>query len=253
MKSENLYQLLLHLGDNALISGQRLGDWSSRAHILEEDLALTNMALDYIGRAEMLLKYASEIAGTGTEDSLAFRRNESGYRNFLICELENGNFADTICRQFFLAAYELLYYTALLQSKDERLRKIAFKSVKEIKYHLHHSKEWFIRLGAGTEESKHKMESAIQHIWKFTGEFFIPYPQDAELMEAEICPNNQDLQAEWTKIVTEVFSISGLEIPKNTYFVSGGRKGTHTEAMGHLLTEMQYLQRTYPDAVWQTA
>lgn len=248
---EALTTYTLRLADNALIMGHRLGEWCSKAPILEEDLAITNMALDMIGRAEAILRYTAELEGKGhTEDDLAYRRDERKYYNHLLVEQPNGDFAYTIARQLFNSAYEFFYYTELMQSKDATLAAIAAKSIKEIKYHLKHASDWTIRLGDGTEESATRMQNAINELWMFTGELFESDELDENLSALGIAPNASELKGKWKTHIMDVLAEAKLVVPTDAYMQTGSKKGIHTEYLGYILADMQYLQRAYPDAKW---
>jgi ring-1,2-phenylacetyl-CoA epoxidase subunit PaaC len=250
-KQEALYKYLLHLGDNALIQSHRLSEWCSKGPILEEDLALTNIALDYIGRAQNLLNYTGEVEGKSrTADDLAYKRPEHQFYNNLINEMPIGDFAYTIAKQLFISTYEYLLYTELCQSKDENIAAIAGKAIKEIKYHWTHSRDWCYRLGKGTAISKEKLQNAVNDLWMWTGEQFEMNEEEELLFSEGIAPNNAALQSKWLEMVSTVLSASNIETPNNGYNQTGGRKGIHTENLGHILAEMQYLQRAYPDAKW---
>ena len=248
---EALTTYTLRLADNALIMGHRLGEWCSKAPILEEDLAITNMALDMIGRAEAILRYTAELEGKGhTEDDLAYRRDERKYYNHLLVEQPNGDFAYTIARQLFNSAYEFFYYTELMQSKDATLAAIAAKSIKEIKYHLKHASDWTIRLGDGTEESATRMQNAINELWMYTGELFESDELDENLGALGIAPNASELKGKWKTHIMDVLAEAKLVVPTDAYMQTGSKKGIHTEYLGYILADMQYLQRAYPDAKW---
>lgn len=248
---EALTTYTLRLADNALIMGHRLGEWCSKAPILEEDLAITNMALDMIGRAEAILRYTAELEGKGhTEDDLAYRRDERKYYNHLLVEQPNGDFAYTIARQLFNSAYEFFYYTELMQSKDATLAAIAAKSIKEIKYHLKHASDWTIRLGDGTEESAARMQNAINDLWMYTGELFESDELDENLSALGIAPNASELKGKWKTYIMDVLAEAKLAVPTDAYMQTGSKKGIHTEYLGYILADMQYLQRAYPDAKW---
>ncbi len=248
---EALTTYTLRLADNALIMGHRLGEWCSKAPILEEDLAITNMALDMIGRAEAILRYTAELEGKGhTEDDLAYRRDERKYYNHLLVEQPNGDFAFTIARQLFNSAYEFFYYTELMQSKDATLAAIAAKSIKEIKYHLKHASDWTIRLGDGTEESATRMQNAINELWMYTGELFESDELDENLSALGIAPNASELKGKWKTYIMDVLAEAKLAVPTDAYMQTGSKKGIHTEYLGYILADMQYLQRAYPDAKW---
>ncbi|HIO40343.1 MAG TPA: phenylacetate-CoA oxygenase subunit PaaI [Candidatus Marinimicrobia bacterium] len=251
MAKDLLYQFILGLGDDALILGQRLSQWAYKGPFLEEDIALSNISLDMFGRANLLLEYAATLKGNGTtSDELAFKRNEREFSNHIICEQPNGNFADTIVRQFFLDAFYKLFLQKLTKSKDEQLSAIAQKSIKETTYHLRHSSKWIIRLGDGTVESHAKVQSAIDNLWMFTNELFEMNEIDNEMLEQKIGVDCSKLKIEWDKIINEVLSEATLNRPEDANMPTGGRQGIHTEHLGHLLSDMQYLQRAYPDATW---
>ena len=251
MAKDLLYQFVLGLGDDALILGQRLSQWAYKGPFLEEDIALSNISLDMFGRANLLLEYAATLKGNGTtSDELAFKRNEREFSNHIICEQPNGNFADTIVRQFFLDAFYKLFLQKLTKSKDEQLSAIAQKSIKETTYHLRHSSKWIIRLGDGTVESHAKVQSAIDNLWMFTNELFEMNKIDNEMLEQKIGVDCSKLKIEWDKIINEVISEATLNRPEDGNMPTGGRQGIHTEHLGHLLSDMQYLQRAYPDATW---
>ncbi|MBP6624383.1 MAG: phenylacetate-CoA oxygenase subunit PaaC [Chitinophagaceae bacterium] len=250
-QQENLFKYILRLGDSAVIHGHRLSEWCSNGPILEEDLALTNIALDYIGRAQALLKYASEIeAKDRTADDLVYKRDERQFYNLLITELPKGNFAFTMAKQLILSCYEFYLYTALSQSKDETLAAIAVKSLKEIRYHLSHAKEWSFRLGKGTDLSNEKLQEAYQELWPFTDELFEMNESDKELLDQGISIDLQSLKNQWIELMSSILKESSISLPTSTYMQTGSGQGIHTEYFGHLLTEMQFLQRAYPDATW---
>jgi ring-1,2-phenylacetyl-CoA epoxidase subunit PaaC len=251
MAKASLYKYVLALGDDALILGQRLSQWAYKGPFLEEDIALSNISLDMFGRANLLLEYAATLKGNGTtSDELAFKRNEREFSNHIICEQPNGNFADTIVRQFFLDAFYKLFLQKLTKSKDEQLSAIAQKSIKETTYHLRHSSKWIIRLGDGTVESHAKVQSAIDNLWMFTNELFEMNEIDNEMLEQKIGVDCSKLKIEWDKIINEILSEATLNRPEDANMPTGGRQGIHTEHLGHLLSDMQYLQRAYPDATW---
>ena len=251
MAKDLLYQFVLGLGDDALILGQRLSQWAYKGPFLEEDIALSNISLDMFGRANLLLEYAATLKGNGTtSDELAFKRNEREFSNHIICEQPNGNFADTIVRQFFLDTFYKLFLQKLTKSKDEQLSAIAQKSIKETTYHLRHSSKWIIRLGDGTVKSHAKVQSAIDNLWMFTNELFEMNEIDNEMLEQKIGVDCSKLKIEWDKIINEVLFEATLNRPEDANMPTGGRQGIHTEHLGHLLSDMQYLQRAYPDATW---
>ncbi len=245
------FDYLLRLGDNALILGQRLGEWCGHAAELEEDIAMTNVALDQIGQARELLAYAGELEGHDrTEDDLAFLREEKAYRNLLLLEQPNEDFAYTIVRQFLFDAFNFELYSKLVASADERLAAIAAKSLKEVTYHVRHSSEWVVRLGDGTTESHEKIQTALDDLWMYTGELFAMDDVDAAMIKAGIGVDLAELKPRWDTRVDEVLGQATLERPADGWMQSGGKTGTHSEHMGFLLAEMQYMQRAYPGATW---
>ena len=251
MAKDLLYQYVLALGDDSLILGQRLSQWAYKGPFLEEDIALSNISLDMFGRANLLLEYAATLKGNGTTaDKLAVKRNEREFSNHIICEQPNGNFADTIVRQFLLDAFYKLFLEKLTDSKNDQLSAIAQKSIKETTYHFRHSSKWVIRLGDGTEESNAKVQSAIDNLWMFTNELFEMNDIDNEMVKQKIGVDCALLKSEWDKIIDDVLADATLKRPEDTYMTSGGREGIHSEHLGHLLSDMQYLQRAYPDAKW---
>jgi len=251
-EQQALFTYCLRLGDDALIQSYRLSEWCSNGPILEEDLALTNFSLDMIGRAQALLSYAGQIEGKGrTDDDLAYRRGERQFYNHLMVELTNGDFAFTIARQFLVSAFEKFYYTELLHSTDTMLAAIAAKAIKEIKYHLAHAADWMVRLGDGTAQSHDRMQTALNKYWPYTGEFFEQDELAAKLAESGIAPNIELVKEHWDQYIREVIKEATLSVPETTHMQTGGkRNGIHTENLGHILSEMQYLQRAYPDAIW---
>ena len=251
MAKESFYKYVLALGDDALILGQRLSQWAYKGPFLEEDIALSNISLDMFGRANLLLEYAVSLKGNGTTaDELAFKRNEREFNNYILCEQPNGNFADTMVRQFFLDAFYKLFLQSLTKSKDAQLSAIAQKSIKETTYHLRHSSKWIIRLGYGTDKSHEKAQSAIDNLWMFTNELFEMNEIENKMVAQKIGVDCLSIKAEWDQIIDEVLSEATLKRPENTHMTSGGRAGIHTEHLGHLLSDMQYLQHAYPDAKW---
>jgi ring-1,2-phenylacetyl-CoA epoxidase subunit PaaC len=218
---------------------------------LEEDIALSNISLDMFGRANLFLEYAATLKGNDAiADDLAFKRNEREFSNHILCEQPNGNFADTMVRQFFLDAFYKLFLQKLTNSKDEQLSAIAQKSIKETTYHLRHSSKWIIRLGDGTVESHTKVQSAIDNLWMFSDELFEINEIDKEMVKEKIGVDCLSIKAEWDKIIDDVLAEATLKRPEDTHMTTAGREGIHTEHLGHLLSDMQYLQRAYPDAKW---
>lgn len=248
---EDHFEYVLRLGDNALILGQRLSQWCGHSPFVEEDVAMANTALDHIGRARMLLTHAGEIEGKGrTEDDLAYLRTERDFRNFLITELPIGDFAHTMVRQAIADAYHYHLYEGLLGSSDETLAAIAAKAVKESKYHLRRSSEWVCRLGDGTDESHHKAQRALNSLWRFTSELFEIDSVDDAAMCAGIAPNLAELQETWHSYLSNLFEEATLALPPAAPLAASGREGRHTEHLGYLLAEMQYMQRAYPGLSW---
>lgn len=241
----------LRLGDNALIQSYRLSEWCSNGPILEEDLALTNFALDMTGRADLLLAYAATLEGKGqTSDSLAYRRPEKEYLNCLIHELPDEDFAFTMVRLMLTSAYDMLLYSALEKSPNENLAAIAAKAIKETRYHFAHAAGWVERLGDGTAESNRRTMQALTMLWPFTGEMFETDSAEQQLAADGIIPDITKLKESWMEKVAQVLKSATLEIPALKTWQTGGRTGRHTENLGHILCEMQYLQRAYPDATW---
>jgi ring-1,2-phenylacetyl-CoA epoxidase subunit PaaC len=245
------FQYTLRLADNALILGQRLSEWCGHAPVLEEDLALANMALDLIGQARLLYARAGHLEAAGRdEDQLAFLRPESEYRNVTLVELPNGDFGRTVVRNFLFSAFQLELWQTLMTSQDLELAAIAEKSLKESRYHLRHSADWVVRLGDGTEESRTRTQAALDYLWPYTAELFTPDPIDNELEAAGIAVAWASLEPAWEEAVTPTLQQATLTVPARTAFRSHGKLGRHSEHMGYLLTELQYLQRAYPGAQW---
>ena len=246
----DIEKYILRIADTTLILSQRLSEWCSKGPSLEEDIALSNISLDLLGQANGLLEYISKLNGEISPDEYAFKRDEREFYNFQICEIENGHFGDTIMRQFLIDIYFKLYYQELEKSKDETLSALATKSLKEVSYHLRHSSNWVIRLGDGTQESKDKIQKSLNNIWKYTGEFFEMDELDKKMLKEKIGVNNKDLKKDWDKLVDETLIKAKLKRPEDGYMMTGSRKGIHTEMLGKILSEMQYLPRAYPDAKW---
>ena len=242
----------LRLGDDALVLSHRLAQWSSRAPDLEEDIALTNIALDLLGQARSLLTYAGEVEGAGRdEDDLAYLRDERDYVNCQLVEQANEDFAVTIARQLFFSGYQLALYDALRRSADETLAAVAAKAVKEVAYHLDHAELWTERLGDGTEESRARMQRAVDRLWPYTHELFETDPVTDELVAAGVAVDPAGLREAWLARATAVLERATLTRPEDgTWRPTGGRSGLHTEALGHMLAEMQNLHRAHPGAQW---
>jgi ring-1,2-phenylacetyl-CoA epoxidase subunit PaaC len=246
-----LFGYVLGLADDALVLGHRLSEWSGRGPTLEEDIALSNLALDLIGQARLYYSYAGELEGAGRdEDALAFRRDEHAYLNLLLLEQPNGDFAVTMLRQLLYAAFLTPYLAALAASSDLRLAEIAAKAKKEMAYHLRHASEWVVRLGAGTEESHARAHAALEDLWMYTGEMFEMGAAEHLLMRAGIAPDRGSIKPGWERTIASVLAAAGLPRPRDRWMQSGGRSGRHTEHLGHLLAEMQVLHRAHPDATW---
>jgi ring-1,2-phenylacetyl-CoA epoxidase subunit PaaC len=246
-----LFQYVLRLADDHLILAQRMGEWCSQAPTLEEDLALSNIGLDLLGQARSLYAYAGKIEGKGRgEDDLAFLRPEREYCNALLVEQPNGDFAFSMARQFFFAAFMLPYWREMMKSTDEELRAIAAKAEKEVAYHLRHSAEWIIRLGDGTDESRRRMIDAFDELIIYTGELFEMDDVDRAMLAAGVGVDTEALRAEWQATVDRVLAEATLDVPQASYMQTGGRDGRHTEHLGHILSELQYMQRTYPGLEW---
>jgi len=245
------FETVLRLGDNALILGQRLSEWCGHSPFLEEDIAIANTALDHIGRARMLLSHAGELEGRGrSEDDLAYLRDEREFRNFLMVELPVGDFAFTLVRQFMLDVYHRELYALLKGSSDETLAAIASKAVKECAYHVRRSGEWILRLGDGTSESHDRAQSALDELWGYSHELFAGDAVDRAMMDAKVVPDLADVYEPWRREVEATLTEATLQIPHDDWQATGGREGVHTEHMGHLLAELQVLQRTYPGLEW---
>lgn len=244
-------QYVLRLADSSLILGQRLSEWCGHGPVIEEDIALTNVALDLIGQARLLLTHAGTLEGAGRdEDVLAFLRVESEFRNVSLVELPNEDFARTILRNFLFAAFQLPLWEHLARSRDTELAAIAAKSAKETRYHLQHAGEWTLRLGDGTAESHARMQRALDDLWPYTAELFAPTAEDDQVAAAGIGPAWPTLQGAWEARVLPLLAQATLAVPKRTPFMSYGKLGRHTEFLGRLLAEMQVLQRTYPGCRW---
>lgn len=250
-KPEALFEYLIRQADDTMILGQRLSEWCGHGPVLEEDIALTNIALDLIGQATELYEYAAQAENKGrTADDLAFLRLEREYKNVLLVEQKNGDFGKTIVRQFLFDNFQLLNYTQLLNSKDTQVAAIAEKSLKEVKYHLKHSSEWVIRLGDGTEESHNSVQESVDDLMRFADELFFQNEVNVLLQKEGIVGNVEDFKQQCYQNVNKVLSEATLTIPEIKYHQKGGRNGIHSEHMGFLLAEMQYMQRTYPGMEW---
>jgi len=242
---------LLRLGDTSLVLGQRLAEWVGHSPALEEDLGLANLSLDLVGQARLLLSYAAEVEGKGRdEDALAFLRDAPAFVNLTLAEQPNGDFGRTIVRQCLLDAWQLEVYEGLLNSSDTRLASIAGKAIKETRYHLRFSSGWLVRLGDGTEESHRRVQDALNELWRFTTELFAADEVDEALVAAGVAPELAALQGRWSARIDEVLKEAALVRPAAVPYQWHGKRGVHTEHLGHMLAEMQHLQRTYPGAQW---
>jgi ring-1,2-phenylacetyl-CoA epoxidase subunit PaaC len=241
----------LRRADDALILGHRLSEWCGHAPMLEEDMALSNIALDLIGQARALYTYAAEVEGKGNdEDKLAYLRDVRQYRNLLLVERPNGDFAQTMVRQLFYSAFADIYWRGMMSSRDATLAAIAAKSEKESAYHLRHASEWIIRLGDGTEESHARAQAAIDDLWAFTGEMFSVDDSERDMIDAGVGVDPLLLMPQWLVTVTDVAREATLTLPENDWMQQGGRDGRHSEHLGHLLSELQHMQRSFPGATW---
>ncbi|HEV8597929.1 MAG TPA: 1,2-phenylacetyl-CoA epoxidase subunit PaaC [Gemmatimonadales bacterium] len=246
-----LFEYLLRLGDDRLVLGHRLSEWCGHGPILEEDIATANIALDLLGQATLFLRLAGAVEGSGRdEDALAYWRDEHEFRNLQLCELPKGDFGFTILRQFLFDAWSVQLLDALSRSSHAELAAIAAKALKETRYHLRHSAEWVQRLGDGTEESRHRMQSALEELWPWTGEFSYQDEVDQALHAQGIVPDLTALREPWEIMARDVLTRATLVIPGGPPRMSGGRFGRHTEHLGHLLAEMQIVARSHPGARW---
>ena len=243
---------LLRLGDDALVLAQRLSEWCGHGPALEEDIALSNIALDLLGQSRAFLTLAGEREGKGRdEDTLAYFRTDREFSNLLLLELPNGHFGDTIMRQCLFDQFALLRYEALAaQNVDLEVAAIASKALKEVKYHAAHSAQWVIRLGDGTEESHQRIQQSLDDLWAYTGEFFMDDEVSAAGAKMGLGRLNGDLQSTWSDRIQSIMEQATLRIPDTTWMHKGGRQGKHTEHLSYMLAEMQVLQRTYPGAQW---
>jgi ring-1,2-phenylacetyl-CoA epoxidase subunit PaaC len=241
----------LRRADDALILGHRLSEWCGHAPMMEEDMALANMGLDLLGQARELYSYAARVEGNGNdEDTFAYLRDVRQYRNLLLVEQPNGDFARTMARQFFYAVFADLYWRAMMNSHDATLAAIAAKSEKESAYHVRHSSEWMIRLGDGTGESHRRAQTSVDELWAYTGEMFEVDDSERDLIHAGIAADPAALRPRWLETVANVLGEATLALPKNDWMQQGGRAGRHSEHLGHLLSELQSMQRTFPGATW---
>ncbi len=252
MKMEDIkYKYVIQQADNSLILGQRLAEWCGHGPVLEQDIAMTNISLDLIGQARLLYQYAAELQGEGkSEDDLAYLRDGWDFRNVLLVEQPNGDFAQTIVRQFFYDAFSSFYHETLMQSSDERLASIAAKSHKESRYHVKWSSDWVLRLGDGTEESHHKIQEAVNTLWNYKDEIVTPSEVDEKAQEAGWGVDLSEIRSKRDDLINKTLAEATLEIPEGGYSHSGGKEGRHSEHLGYILADLQFLQRAYPGQEW---
>ena len=249
--NEALVKYCLRLGDSSLILGQRMAEWCSNGPILEEDIAMSNISLDLFGQARTMLTYAGEIEGEGrTENDLAYKRLEREFYNNLISERPNGHFGDTVVRNLLYSAFYYHLFNSLSNSANKTIAAYAEKSVKEVTYHLRHSAEWVVRLGDGTEESHEKVQQSLNEIWEYTADLFAMNDVDTLLIAENISIDLDTIKPLWDKTVNDIFERATLKRPEDSFMQKGSLEGMHSEALGHLLTELQFLPRAYPDAKW---
>ncbi len=248
---EKLLRYVLRLGDNALITGQRMIERVTREPELEEELANANLALDYIGQARLFYTYAGELEGEGrTEDSFAYLRDSQKFRNVLLAEQPNGHFGDSIVRQVLFESFYLLQLQALVACSDQRLAEIAARAEKEIRYHLRHAVNWLVRLGDGSDESHERVQQSVNELWQFSDEFFAGDSVDAHVKDTYDGPDLERIAEEWRDQLAAVLDEATLVAPENVFMANGGREGKHSEHLGYLIAEMQHLQRAYPGCTW---
>ena len=253
--TNQLVNYTLHLADTTLILSQRNSEWCGHGPALEQDIAISNISLDLLGQSRNFYQYAAKLSGDNvTEDSLAYHRNERDFKNLLITELPNGDWAQTTLRQFFISAFYNFLFDEMQSSADVQLAAIAEKSLKEVAYHVKWSAEWVIRLGDGTDESRQRLLAALEELWPYTGEMFIATDYEETLINSAIIPSLQKIKTSWQAKVAEIFEQAELPNPvetfKKSFMQTGGKQSVHTEHLGFILAEMQYLQRMYPDAEW---
>lgn len=256
--TNQLINYILHLADNALILGHRNSEWCGHGPVLEQDIAITNISLDLIGQARNFYQYAvilinqstDQLINPASEDTLAYLRDAPEFKNCLLVELPKGDWAQTILRQFFFSAYQFYLYQQLQNSKDEQLAAIATKALKEVTYHLRWSSEWVIRLGDGTEESHDRISKAIDELWNYTGELFLPANYELQIKDAGIGVDISVLKTKWQEKVNEIFTEATLIVPPGGQIHTGGKEGKHSEYLDKILGELQFMQRTYPGSEW---
>ena len=247
----DLFEYLVRLGDDRLVLGHRLSQWCGHAPILEEDIALANIALDLVGQATLLLSLAAQAENAGRDaDALAFLRDAMDYRNAQLVELPKGDFAFTIARQYFFSTFSLLQAEALQASANADLAGIAAKMFKENRYHVRHSGEWMLKLGGGTDESHRRLQEAVDELWRYTGELFLADAVERRLAAASVAVDPSSLEPRWREQTSETLRRASITVPEVKWMQRGGRQGRHTEHLGHMLAEMQVLQRQHPGASW---
>lgn len=252
-KEQAFITYLLRLADDRLILGQRMSEWCGHGPELEEDLAMANIALDTIGHAAALYTYVSEIEDEGRdEDYYAYFRDDRDFTNLQLCELPKGDFGFTIARQFIFSSFSYFLYERLKDAEDEQFRGMVRKHLKEIKYHLRHTREWVLRLGDGTEESHERIQDAFDEIWMYTGELFYMDEVDEVMIDAGLGTDLEDFKDDWKNLVEETLQEATLSVPDwDQFMMTGSRKGIHTEHLGHMLAQMQFLRRSHPEAEWK--
>jgi len=250
---EKLVSYIVQLADNSLIYGHRLSEWTGHGPELEVDMALSNIALDSLGAARSFYQYAASIeGGDKTEDSYPYQRDVLAFKNVILVEQPNGNFADTIARSFYFDCFQYHFYTALQKSTDKRISEIAAKSIKEVSYHWRFSSGWVIKLGDGTEESKQKMQDGLNHFWDYTGELFSSTELELEMQKLGVAPRVEDLKQDWQNSIDQILNQATLTITDDTgdWHHKGGKEGRHSEHLGYILAELQFVQRAYPNSEW---
>jgi len=250
-RQKAMFDYCIAFGDDSLTLGHRLSEWCSNGPFLEEDLALTNVALDFIGRARMFYAHAAEVEGEGRdEDDYAYLRDCREYRNFLLHELPNGDFAFTMARQLMVDVFDVGFFGQLAGSKDPDLAAIGAKALKESRYHLRRSEDWIRRLGDGTDESHRRVQAGLEHLWRYTGELFECDDIEARLVDTGVAADPEHVRSEWRRIVVEALEEATLALPEDGLMQTGGRHGRHTEPFSYLIGEMQVLARAHPGATW---
>jgi ring-1,2-phenylacetyl-CoA epoxidase subunit PaaC len=245
------FEYLVRLGDDRLVLGHRLSEWCGHGPILEEDIAMANIALDLIGQANLFLEQAGKAEGRGRDqDALAYFREAVDYRNLLMSELPKGDFGFTVARQLFFSVFNYLQMEALTKSSNAAISGIAAKAVKEAKYHVRHSADWMVKLGDGTAESHRRLQDAVDELWRYTGEMFLADDVDREAARRAVGVDPSTLESAWRSHVDDVMKRATLSAPETKYMQRGGREGRHTEHLGHMLSEMQIVARSYPDGKW---